>query len=156
MKGGAIGVGTWDTQAEFKDIKVTQGDKLLFQSDFSKGLKGWRTHQGHWQVKDGGLRQMEIKNGVRAIAGDNSWKNYTLTLKARKLGGSEGFLILFNVQDEHAKSWWNIGGWGNVRHALELDGVSARPSMAASKRAGGMTSRSRTSITGFAVTSTAS
>ena len=27
---GGIGVGTWRTQAEFKDIKVTQGDKTLF------------------------------------------------------------------------------------------------------------------------------
>ena len=131
LKGGAIGVGTWATQAEFKDIKVTQGDKVLFQSDFSTGLKGWRTHQGHWQVKDGALQQTEIEDDVRAIAGDKSWKDYTLTLKARKLGGAEGFLILFNVQDEHAKGWWNIGGWGNARHALEMDGsvraVRGRP-----------------------------
>ncbi len=125
LKGGAIGVGTWATQAEFKDIKVTQGDKVLFQSDFSKGLNGWRTHQGKWQVKDGVLQQTVIKDDVRAIAGDKSWQDYTLTLKARKLGGKEGFLILFNVQDENAKSWWNIGGWGNVRHGLELAGVSA-------------------------------
>ena len=115
-KGGAIGVGTWATQAEFKDIKVTQGDKVLFQSDFSAGLKGLADSARKWQVKDGALQQTEIKDDVRAIAGDKSWKDYTLTLKARKLGGAEGFLILFNVQDDHAKSWWNIGGWGNVRH----------------------------------------
>ena len=87
-------------------------------------MVGGRT-QGHWQVKDGALQQTEIKDDVRAIAGDKSWKDYTLTLKARKLGGAEGFLILFNVQDEHGKSWWNIGGWGNVRHGLEMDGVIA-------------------------------
>jgi alpha-L-arabinofuranosidase len=125
LEGGAIGVGTWATQAEFKDIKVTHGEKLLFQSDFAKGLNGWRTQQGHWQIKDGALQQTENENDVRAIAGDKSWKDYTLTLKARKLGGAEGFLVLFNVQDEHSKSWWNIGGWGNVRHALEMNGVSA-------------------------------
>ena len=125
LPGGAIGVGTWATQAEFKDIKVTQGDKVLFQSDFSQGLNGWRTHHGKWQVKDGALQQTEIKENVRAIAGDKSWKDYTLTLKARKLGGAEGFLILFNMQDEHAKTWWNIGGWGNARHGLELAGADA-------------------------------
>ena len=28
-RGGAIGVGTWATQAEFKDLKVTQAGKTL-------------------------------------------------------------------------------------------------------------------------------
>ena len=35
--GGLIGVGTWLTQAEYKDIKVTQGDTVLFE-----GKKGWK------------------------------------------------------------------------------------------------------------------
>jgi alpha-L-arabinofuranosidase len=125
LKGGAVGVGTWATQAEFKDIKVVQGEKVLFQSEFSKGIEGWRTYRGNWQVQNGCLRQAELQDDVRAIAGEKAWNNYTLTLKARKLGGNEGFLILFNVQDENAKSWWNIGGWGNTRHGLELDGIDA-------------------------------
>ena len=48
--GGAIGVGTWLTQAEFKDIKVTKGDKTLFSCDFADGTKGWRLLGGDWQV----------------------------------------------------------------------------------------------------------
>jgi alpha-L-arabinofuranosidase len=119
-KGGAIGVGTWSTQAEFKELKVVHGDKVLFQSDFAEGLKGWKTFRGQWQAADGALRQTAGDVDVRAVAGDRSWQDYTYTLKARKLGGAEGFLILFNLRDEHAKSWWNLGGWGNVRHGLEL------------------------------------
>jgi alpha-L-arabinofuranosidase len=42
-----------------------------------------------------------------------------LTLKARKLGGNEGFLIIFNAQPDNQLMWWNIGGWGNTKHALE-------------------------------------
>jgi len=123
-KGGAIGVGTWSTQAEFKDIKVTRGDQVLFQCDFSGGTKGWRLlGDGRWSVQDGVLRQMSLAENVRAVAGDKSWTEYTYTLKARKLGGAEGFLILFNVQDEQEKSWWNIGGWGNDHHAVEMGGV---------------------------------
>jgi alpha-L-arabinofuranosidase len=122
-KGGAIGVGTWATQAEFKDIKVTRGDKTLFESDFSKGLEGWRTTRGQWKAEGGVLRQTGRETDVRAVAGDKSWDNYTYTLKARKLGGAEGFLIMFRVQDPRAKAWWNLGGWGNVRHGLELPGV---------------------------------
>jgi alpha-L-arabinofuranosidase len=120
--GGAIGVGTWATQAEFKDVKVTQGEKVLFQDDFRRGSKGWKFLGGRWTTQDGTLRQAADGNGLRAIAGDPSWKDYTYSLKARKLGGAEGFLILFNVRDENAKSWWNLGGWGNVRHAVESDG----------------------------------
>lgn len=55
----------------------------------------------------------------RAIAGDASWTDYTLTLKARKLGGAEGFLIMFHLRDQDNWVWWNLGGWGNTRHALE-------------------------------------
>jgi alpha-L-arabinofuranosidase len=121
-KGGVVGVGTWNTRAEYKDIRVTQGDKVLFQSDFSKNLAGWRTHGGQWQTKDGVLQQTADGSDFRAVVGDKSWRDYTLTLKARKVSGAEGFLILFNVQDENAKSWWNIGGWGNTRHAIEQAG----------------------------------
>ena len=122
-KSGAIGVGTWRTQAEFKDIRVTRNGETLFSCDFVDGTKGWRTHGGDWSVQDGVLRQQSEAENVRAFAGDKSWKNYTYSLKARKLGGDEGFLIPFLVQDENAKAWWNIGGWGNVRHAIEMDGV---------------------------------
>jgi len=69
------------------------------------------------------LQQTGPGNGVRAMVGDSKWKDYTLSLKARKLGGAEGFLILFNMRDDGAKSWWNLGGWGNHRHALETDGA---------------------------------
>ena len=123
-KGGAIGVGTWLTQAEFKDIKVAQGDKVLFQSDPGDALKGWKPIAGKWLSVDGALQQTAKTENLRAIAGDKSWKDYTYSLKARKIGGAEGFLILFNVQNEHAKAWWNLGGWGNHRHGIELEGVT--------------------------------
>jgi alpha-L-arabinofuranosidase len=122
-RGGAIGVGTWLTQAEFKDIKVTKGGQTLFSCDFADGTKDWKLLGGDWRAQDGILRQNSSAENVRAIAGDRSWTDYTYTLKARKLGGAEGFLILFRVQDENRKSWWNLGGWGNARHAIEMGGL---------------------------------
>lgn len=124
-RGGAVGVGTWSTQAEYKDLKVTRGDKVLWQSDFSQGLKGWRTVHGKWEVKDAALRQTSGDVDCRAIVGDKSWNEYTYSLKARKLGGAEGFLVMFRVQNDRAKAWWNLGGWGNVKHAIELGGVAS-------------------------------
>ena len=124
VRGGAIGVGTWLTRAEFKDIKVTRGGETLYACDFADGLQGWKQFGGgDWKVVDGALCQSSGKENIRAIAGDKRWTDYTYSLKARKLGGAEGFLILFRVQDENAKCWWNLGGWGNQRHGVELGGI---------------------------------
>ncbi len=122
LKGGNIGVGTWATTAEFKDIKVTSGNQTLFQSDLAT-TNGWKFIDGAWSVDHGVLRQSASNQNVRAILSTRAFTNFTYSLKARKLSGDEGFLILFNVTDDGAKSWWNIGGWNNDHHALELGGV---------------------------------
>ncbi|HON07689.1 MAG TPA: alpha-L-arabinofuranosidase C-terminal domain-containing protein, partial [Verrucomicrobiota bacterium] len=123
-RGGTIGVGTWLTQAEFKDIKVIQDGKVVYESDFSKGSEGWKfLGNGNWSVNEGALRQTRITENVRAIVQDKKFTEYTYTLKARKISGDEGFLILFNVNNENEKSWWNIGGWGNRRHGIEMGGI---------------------------------
>lgn len=122
---GAIGVGTWATQAEFKDITVTRGDEILFKSDFARDMRPWRPQEGKWSAKDGGLVQAGNDRPARALAGEKAWRDYTLALKARKLSGAEGFLILFQVQRDNSKSWWNLGGWGNRQHGLEIPGIEA-------------------------------
>src|SRR6267142_1198061 len=40
---GGIGVGTWETSAEFKNIRVERDGQVLFASDFSKEPAGWKT-----------------------------------------------------------------------------------------------------------------
>ena len=113
---GRIGVGTVaGTCSEFKDIKVTKDDKVLFESDFSKGSEGWQTDGGKWEVVDGCLRQ--DREGA-AFAGNRSWTDYTLTCKARKVSGNEGFLVYFS-NGLGGGCRWNIGGWGNSQNALE-------------------------------------
>jgi len=123
VKAGGVGVGTWLTQAEFKDLKVTSGDKVLFQWDASQGASPWRLKGGDWSVNDGAFRQKSLAENIRAFVGDASWSNYTYTLKAKKISGAEGFLIPFLVTDDEVKAWWNIGGWGNQRHGIEMDGM---------------------------------
>jgi alpha-L-arabinofuranosidase len=116
---GAIGLGTWLTQAEFKDVKVARGDQTLLEANFADGARGWRVVRGDWKVQDGAYRQMDRAADLRSTAGDPKWTDYTYTLKARKIGGAEGFLIMFSVRDNNNWFWWNLGGWGNVRHAIE-------------------------------------
>jgi alpha-L-arabinofuranosidase len=124
---GAIGVGTWNTQAELKNVKVTAPDgRVLFASDFSKNADGWKQlGEGQWKVENGALKQTAEKEFVRAIAGDRSWADYTLHLQARKLAGREGFLILFHINGDDDRLWWNLGGWCNTKHGIALGGTIA-------------------------------
>jgi alpha-N-arabinofuranosidase len=105
---GGIGVGTWSTQAEYKDIKVTSNGKVIYQSNFLNGTNGWRFNTPNWKAQDGVLQQTGDRINSRATTGDRNWSDYTYELKARKISGSEGFLILFNVQDNNSHLWWNV------------------------------------------------
>lgn len=119
---GSIGFGTWNTQAEFRDVEVDVGTAAVYRADFASGTAGWKLETGQWTVVDGALRQSE--------GGDHRWSwldvpelrqatDFTLRCKARRLGGAEGFLILFHTQGAEDWTWWNVGGWGNREHALE-------------------------------------
>jgi alpha-N-arabinofuranosidase len=124
MPFGRIGVGTWDTTAQFKDMKVTEGDRVLFQSDLSQGMRGWRRSGGDWHVNDAVLTQTSAEDGSQITTGSNDWTDYTYSLQARKISGSEGFLVLFHSRGRNSFIWWNLGGWGNTRTVLErtIDG----------------------------------
>lgn len=116
---GAVGVGTWGTSAEFKDLRVEKDGKALYSSDFSSGSAGWKPESGVWTVEEVAYRQGRRTNGL-SIVGEETWSDYTLTLKARKLSGAEGFLIVFGRKGQD-KYWWNVGGWGNTQHAIEFN-----------------------------------
>jgi alpha-L-arabinofuranosidase len=90
------------------NLKVVSAQgETLFAADFGQGAAGWRTIRGAWQATEGGYRQTELAQDCRAVAGDPNWTDYTITLQARKLGGAEGFLILFRVRDVDNWYWWN-------------------------------------------------
>jgi alpha-L-arabinofuranosidase len=116
---GAIGVGTWETSAEFKDVRVEKAGQVLFESDFAKGSEGWKTDGGDWSIVDGAYRQNNAATGL-SFFGDETWSNYLLTLKARKIRGNEGFLICF-ARKNGERNWWNVGGWGNRENAIEFN-----------------------------------
>jgi alpha-L-arabinofuranosidase len=122
---GMIGVGTWNTSAEFKDVKVTAPDgTTLFASDFSANSDAWKKlGNGNWSVENGSLSQKAEKEFVRALAGDKAWTDYTLTLKAQKISGQEGFLVLFHISGDDDRIWWNIGGWKNTQNGIENGGT---------------------------------
>jgi len=122
---GGIGVGTWNTAAEFKDVRVEKDGQVLLASDFSKGSDKWKTDGGNWSVVDGAYRQDDEAVGL-SYFDDEDWTDYTLSLKARKISGPEGFLIVFGHKGGE-KYWWNVGGWGNHEHAIEFNQTEVGP-----------------------------
>lgn len=120
---GRIGLGTWLTQAEFKDIKVTKNGETLFQSDPAQGMADWELFGGTWGVTDGAINQASEDENCRIFVGDSSWNDCTLTLKARKISGKEGFLISFGAS-QAGMITWNLGGWGNTQHGLDIPGAA--------------------------------
>lgn len=114
---GGIGVGTWNTQAEFKEIRVVSGDRVLFESADGSTLQ---RESGDWKIEEGALRQTGNAEPSRAFVPGADWTDYTLTLKARKISGKEGFLISVGRRDRDNYLWWNLGGWGNTVDGMEL------------------------------------
>ena len=124
---GFVGLGTWNNSAEFKDFKVTAPDgKVLYKSDFSKNIDDWKKiGKGEWTVHDGVLRQSAMETGVTAFVGDTNWTDYTITLKARKIAGDNGFQIYFRDHSVRDRIRWDLGGYDNSVYMMEM-GVTSK------------------------------
>jgi alpha-L-arabinofuranosidase len=113
---GPIGLGTYGTEAEFKEVKVEQNGLVSDISDFSK----WRPRTGNWTISDGVYRQSDLAHDRWTYFGDG-YRDATVTLKARKIRGAEGFVVSVGNADGR-RVHFNVGGWNNVLHGLEAAG----------------------------------
>lgn len=130
---GAVGLASWNTSVRYDDVKVTAADgTVLLEDDFSAGAAQWRPGTGTWAVRDGAYEQTAIVEDARSTAGSADWSNYTMEVTARKLGGAEGFLIMFGVKDSGTFYWWNLGGWNNTQSAVEKAVNGAKSSISTS------------------------
>jgi hypothetical protein len=113
---GACRRRTWLTQAEYKDIKVTQGGQVLFE-----GKKGWKFVSGDWKW-DGDVLRQSGKGPTFAPTPARRMKT-TRSRSSRKLG-AEGFLVTFAAPDEKA-SPGGTSAAGQYGPRLEVRGVDA-------------------------------
>jgi len=120
--GNKIGLSTWSTTASFDNVKITTPDgNVLFSDDFSKTNSRWTSYGGTWNNDGGTLNQTDAAmQGKINVADVTLPDSYTLELNAVKKSGAEAFLVAFNYGDEKNYCWWNIGGWGNSAHAIEV------------------------------------
>ncbi|MEV3855720.1 alpha-L-arabinofuranosidase C-terminal domain-containing protein [Streptomyces sp. NPDC050095] len=119
---GAVGLSTWATSAAYDDVRVTGADgTALLSDDFSGDAAQWTgTGSGNWAVQDGSYVQSDAAaENTLVTAGDPSWHDYDLHVKATKKSGKEGFLVAFGVKDTGNYYWWNLGGWNNTQSAVE-------------------------------------
>ena len=105
---GGIALRVWNGQSEFKEVQVVKDGKILFADDFSKGLGNWSFQKNTWKVADGVLQNNEADSEAKICVGDPGWQDYTLTVKARKISGSEGFFFDFLVNGNN-RCIWNLG-----------------------------------------------
>lgn len=128
----SIGLSSWGTNVSYDNLSIVNnaGD-TLYQTDFSNPddyARHWTPNGGNWTIEQGTLQQTSLTmygdcNVCNIPTGDNC----TIELDATKTSGEEGFLIAFSYNDPKNYIWWNLGGWGNTKHAIEqcTDGVKS-------------------------------
>lgn len=116
--GGQIGIGTFGTAAEFRDLTVTSGDQLLFDAANMDDITKLAIEGGEWSLGDGTIRQQAARGNSRALIGDTRWGDCTIRLKVRKHDRRGGIRILSRCSPGGSHLEWIIGGGGNTDHTL--------------------------------------
>ena len=100
MEGARLGVGSWNTEATYSNIRVMDANNnVIFEQ--AESVTTPRAFQGTYCTFD-------VSTG-----------DCTIEMDAVKNSGDEGFLITFALVDAGNYVWWNLGGWGNTKHAVE-------------------------------------
>jgi alpha-L-arabinofuranosidase len=124
---GRIGLGAWNTQTEFKEFRVyDESGRQLMREDFHD-LRQWDAPlSGDWSVKDGVLKQSSTSAtpAMILLKSSSPFKTGKITFKARRTGGSEGFLAFFNATGLDDFMFANFGAAGNAFSAIQNYGNS--------------------------------
>ena len=119
----SVGVATWKTQASYRNAQLLiDGVEVPLTA-----MRDWKEgnllpkFQGKWSSDaDGTIRQTSNAEEPMMVCPEaTSAKRYTYKVQARKDGGAEGFMIVFNYVDERNFDWLNLGGWSNSRTSVE-------------------------------------
>lgn len=113
---GSIGLGSYATQCEYKDVKITTADGKVRQVDVNL----FQSKKGTWTVTSNAIQQTSNEQLTVAQLPDFKDNEYTLELKARKTSGTEGFFIYYGLDERGMNGYGvNIGGWNNHTTAIQ-------------------------------------
>lgn len=123
-----IGVSSWSTAVSYDNIRVTDSEgKVLMEEDFSGNSDNWDFPSSNWSISDGQLMQQSgSEQGKIAYCKTVLPDSYVLELDAVKKSGAEGFLVAVNLADRNNYIWWNLGGWNNGQHGLQVSSNGAK------------------------------
>ncbi|WP_105968138.1 alpha-L-arabinofuranosidase C-terminal domain-containing protein [Streptomyces geranii] len=104
-----ISLGTCASRAEFADIRVN-----------GSASGGWEPLAGTWEAVEGVLRQTDDDGqAVAVLAATAPAGDCVITLRARRTGGAEGFIVGFGRTAPGDHYQWNLGGWKNLSLTLQ-------------------------------------
>jgi len=116
-RAGLVGLGTFSTAAEFKDIVVRSGATVLFDSRAASEIPG--NLKDPWGFAHGILAQVNPRGTQVLWFGMTNWTNYSISFSVKKTSGREGFAVyLYRDPSTDSHLLWNVGGWTNSRHGL--------------------------------------
>ena len=109
---GGIGIATWSTaieveSASVQDVKVDFNNIKVLSGDFV------------FKVKNLAQINPDIQPAIGVFPGKYGDDTVIYCVRAKKIRGNEGFLVVFGFENQDNYYWWNIGGWNNTQHAIE-------------------------------------
>ena len=110
---GFIGLSTGNTAAQFRDLRITNGGRTLYATDWSDLDSRWEAVRGEWKVADGILTQPIPAGDALLRLKELEVGDCTITLKARKTTGYEGFRVVFGMQDDRHYFMADMGSHTN-------------------------------------------
>lgn len=125
MRNAYLGLSSWGTAVIYDNVSIkNERDSVVYSTDFSDAGEyelNWNPTGGKWAVSNGTLKQTSTSMyGDCNVCYNLTGENCTIELDARKVSGAEGFLVAFSYNDSNNYVWWNIGGWDNKRHGIEV------------------------------------
>lgn len=125
LMAGKFGLGSWNTQTEFKELRIYDENNQLVYSDDFKSLENWETPgQGKWQAENGVLRQTdEGQSPSMLLLKARLLEKGRVAVKARRIAGAEGFLLFFNASGPDRFLFCNYGAAGNTFSAIQDRGA---------------------------------
>jgi alpha-N-arabinofuranosidase len=116
---GTVGIGTSQSQAEFRQVRVNANDSAVHSLHFA-AFNDRRTP--NWEALSDGLRTTGIGDTL-ALAGNRNWEAFRLELEARIVSGSGGLRIrlLDNGREGADRDYIDLTLGGPANDAFRLE-----------------------------------
>ena len=110
---GFIGLGTNNTEVQFKDLKIIVNGEDMYTSGWDDFVNKWNIIRGDWKTQGDLLLQSQKGIDAFAILKNREFEDCTIELKAKKISGTEGFRIVFGGTDPNNYFMADMGSHTN-------------------------------------------